>query len=138
MPAARQAPVNVCLGAALSLVLAISLSACRLSSREPVTLQYTYSWNEDRPAARALLERFTEQTGIHVKNIPVPQDTRDYVDLVRTLLEDGSGVDLLNIDLIWSPILEPHLTDLRPHLSAELPLIEPQLLPTYTVNGKLV
>jgi trehalose/maltose transport system substrate-binding protein len=142
MPDARQPPVmehNVGLGCTvLSVVLVVSLTACRQSPREPVTLQYTYSWNEDRPAARALFERFTEQTGIRVKNIPVPQDTRDYVDLVRKLLEDGSGVDLLNIDLIWSPILEPHLADLRPHLSGELPLIEPQLLPTYTVNGKLV
>ncbi len=123
---------------ALSVVLVISLTACRQSPRQPVTLQYTYSWNEDRPAARALFEQFTQQTGIRVKNIPVPQDTRDYVDLARKLLEDGSGVDLVNIDLIWSPVLEPDLADLRPHLSAELPLIEPQLLPAYTLNGKLV
>jgi trehalose/maltose transport system substrate-binding protein len=139
---ARQAPFferNVCLaGRALSAALVMLLVACRQSPREPVTLQYTYSWNVDQPAATALFHQFTEQTGIRVKNIPVPQDTRDYVDLARKLLEDGSGLDLLNIDLIWSPILESDLVDLRPHLAAELPLIEPQLLLSYTVNGKLV
>jgi trehalose/maltose transport system substrate-binding protein len=30
------------------------------------------------------------------------------------------------------------LIDLRPYLAAEIPLLEPQLLPSYTVNGKLV
>jgi trehalose/maltose transport system substrate-binding protein len=142
MPVARQTPFferNVCLGCrALSAVFAMLLIACRQSPQEPVTLQYTYSWNEDRPATRALFQQFTQQTGIRVKNIPVPQDSRNYVDLARKLLQDGSGLDLLNIDLIWPPILEPDLVDLRPHLAAELPLIEPQVLLSYTVNGKLV
>jgi trehalose/maltose transport system substrate-binding protein len=142
VPVAREALFcerNVCLGCcALSAVVVTSLIACRQPPQEPVTLQYTYSWNVDQPAARALFQKFTEQTGTRVKNIPVPQDTRDYVDLARKLLEDGSGLDLLNIDLIWSPILESDLVDLRPQLAAELPLIEPQLLLSYTVNGKLV
>jgi trehalose/maltose transport system substrate-binding protein len=103
-----------------------------------VTLRYTYSWNEDRPKARALLQQFTQETGIRVKSIPIPEATREYVDLARKLLEDGAGADLLNIDLIWSPILEPYLIDLRPYLAAEIPLLEPQLLTSYTVKEKLV
>ncbi len=101
-------------------------------------LQYTYSWNEDRPQTRALLQQFTQETGIRVKSIPVPEYTNDYLEVARKLLKDGSGVDLLNIDLIWSPILEPDSIDLQPYLAAEIPLLEPQLLPSYTVNGKLV
>ena len=120
------------------LLLAMSLICCRPSKQEPVTLKYAYSWNEDKPAIRARFDRFTQETGIRVKAIPIPQDTRDYVDLARTLLKDGSGLDLLNIDLIWSPILEPDLADLRPYLASEIPQFEPQLLPSYTVNGKLV
>jgi trehalose/maltose transport system substrate-binding protein len=111
---------------------------CRQSPREPVTLRYTYSWMEDRPKTRALFQQFTQETGIRVKSIPIPENTRQYVDLARKLLQDGSGPDLLNIDLIWSPILEPDLIDLRPYLAAEVPLLEPQLLPSYSVNGKLV
>ena len=119
-------------------LLGIALIGCRQSPREPVTLRYTYSWNEDRPKTRALLQQFTQETGIRVESIPIPEYTRDYVDLARKLLQDGSGPDLLNIDLIWSPILEPYLIDLQPYLAAEIPLLEPQLLPSYTVNGKLV
>ncbi|MEO8130233.1 MAG: extracellular solute-binding protein [Bryobacteraceae bacterium] len=116
----------------------IALIGCRQSQREAVTLQYTYSWNEDRPQTRALLQQFTQETAIRVKNIPIAEYTRDYIELAHKLLRDGSGADLLNIDLIWSPILEPDLIDLRPYLRAEIPLLEPQLLPSYTANGKLV
>src|SRR5580658_3671434 len=54
------------------LLLAITLIGCRQSPREPVALQYAYSWNEDRPQERALLQRFTQETGIRVTNIPIP------------------------------------------------------------------
>lgn len=120
------------------LLLGIALTGCRRSPREPVTLRYTYSWNEDKPEEQARLTRFTQETGIRVKNIAVPQYTRDYVELASKLLEDGSGADILNIDLIWSPTLAANLIDLRPYLAAEIPRLEPQLLPSYTVNGKLV
>ena len=93
---------------------------------------------EDKPQAKARLQQFTKETGIRVQGIPIPENTRDYVDLARKLLQDGSGPDLLNIDLIWSSILEPDLMDLRPYLDAEAPLLEPQLLSSYSVNGKLV
>src|SRR5438309_11249427 len=72
-------------------LLGIALIGCRQSPREPVTLRYTYSWNEDRPKTRALLQQFTQETGIRVKNIPIPQYTREYLDLARKLLQDGSG-----------------------------------------------
>jgi trehalose/maltose transport system substrate-binding protein len=119
-------------------LLGISLIGCRQAPRQPVTLRYTYSWNEDRPEIRALLQRFAQETGVRVQSIPIPEYTGDYLELSRKLLTDGSSTDLLNIDLIWSPILEPYLIDLRPYLADEIPLLEPQLLPSYTVNGKLV
>ena len=119
-------------------LLSIALAACRHAPPEPVTLQYTYSWNEDRPKARALFQQFTRESGVRVKNIPVPQYTREYVDLARKLFKGGSGPDVLNIDVVWAPLLEPDLVDLRPYLAAEISQLEPQLLPGYTVNGKLV
>ena len=119
-------------------LLGIGLIGCRQSPPEPVTLRYTYSWNEDRLATRALLRQFTKETGTRVKNIPIPEYTDDYLELARKFLKDGSGADLLNIDLIWSPMLEPDLIDLKPYLAAEIPLLEPQLLVSYTVKGKLV
>jgi trehalose/maltose transport system substrate-binding protein len=119
-------------------LLGLALTGCRQTPPEPVTLQYSYSFNEDRPEMRARLLQFTQATGIRVKSIPIPEYTRNYLDLARKLLHDGSGADLLNIDLIWSPILEPDLLDLRPYLGPEIALLEPQLLSSYTVNNKLV
>jgi trehalose/maltose transport system substrate-binding protein len=120
------------------LIPGLALLACRQAPPEPVTLRYTYSWNEDRPKTRALLEQFTGATGIRVRNIPIPQATREYLELARKLLTDSSGADLLNIDLIWSATLEPDLIDLKPELAAEIAQIEPEVLTSYTVNGKLV
>src|ERR1700681_382618 len=105
-------------------LLGIALIGCRQSPREPVTLRYTYSWNEDRPKTRALLQQFTQETGIRVKSIPIPEHTRDYLELARKLLKDGSGADLLNIDLIWAPILELELIDLQPYLAPEISLLD--------------
>jgi trehalose/maltose transport system substrate-binding protein len=120
------------------LLSAIALIGCRKTPREPVTLRFTYSWNEDRPQLKARLQQFTQETGIRVKNIPVGEYTGDYLELVRKLLKEGSDADLLNLDLIWAPILEPDLIDLRPYLAEEIAQIDPQLLASYTVNGKLV
>jgi trehalose/maltose transport system substrate-binding protein len=119
-------------------LLGMALIGCRQSPREPVALQYAYSWNEDRPQERALLQRFTQETGIRVTNIPIPEASREYVDLARKLLKSGSGPDLLNVDLIWTPILEPDLLDLQPYLAPEIAQLEPQLLRNYSVKGKLV
>jgi trehalose/maltose transport system substrate-binding protein len=119
-------------------LLGIALLGCRPSPREPMALQYTYSWNEDRPQERALLQQFTRETGIPVTNISIPQASREYVDLARTLLKNGSGPDLLNIDLIWTAVLEPDLLDLQPYLASEIARVDPELLRSYSINGKLV
>ena len=123
-------------------LLATELIGCRQSPREPVTLRYPHSWlsrPDDITRMAVLSQQFTQDTGIRITNIPTPESTHDYLELSRKLLrEGGSGVDLLNIDLIWSPLLEPDLIDLRPDLAAEIALIEPQLLPSYMANGKLV
>jgi trehalose/maltose transport system substrate-binding protein len=123
---------------AVVFLLGIALIGCRQSPEEPVTLQYAYSWNEDKPQERALLQRFTQETGIRVNNIPIPEASREYIDLARKLLKDGSGPDLLNVDLIWTPVLEPYLIDLQPYLAPEIAQLEPQLLRSYSLNGKLL
>src|ERR1700724_1736598 len=74
-------------------LLGIALIGCRPSPPEPVALQYIYSWNEDRPQERALLQRFRQETGIAVTNISIPEASREYVDLAHTLLKNGSGPD---------------------------------------------
>src|SRR5260370_39705912 len=78
------------------------------------------------------------ETGVYLKSFPVPETTLDQLDLSRKLLESGSGPDVLGIDLIWSGVLEEDLLDLRPYVAAEISLLEPKLLPSYYVGGKLV
>src|ERR1700759_2224185 len=101
----------------LVLLLGLALVGCRHTPPEPVTLQYTYSFNEDRPKTRTLMQQFTQATGIRVKSIPIPEYTGNYLELTRKRLREGSGADLLNVELVWSPILEPDLIDLRPYLT---------------------
>jgi len=129
-------------------LLAMALGACRQSPREPVTLNYfRLGWLsqsiESASASKAstapLLQRFTQETGIHLKNLPVPESTFDQLDLSRELLQEGeAGPDVLGIDMIWSAGLEQDLIDLRPHLTGEISLLEPQLMPSYTVGGRVV
>jgi trehalose/maltose transport system substrate-binding protein len=122
-------------------VLAIAFSACRQSKPVPVTLSYFrlgWSQPDDLPSAEPLSQRFVRETGIQLKSLPVPETTRDQLELSRALLSDKSGPDVLGVDLIWAGALEPDLIDLRPFLAGEIGSIDPRLLPAYEVNGKLV
>src|SRR6516225_7738368 len=93
-------------------LLAMALGACRQSAREPVTLNYfRLGWlsqsiesaNALKASAAPLLQQFTQETGIHLKNLPVPESTLDQLDLSRKLLQEGdAGPDVLGIDMIWS------------------------------------
>jgi len=127
--------------AAATFLLSMLLVSCRQSAQEPVTLSYfRLGWSQRLvlPAAERLSQQFTRETGVYLKSFPVPETTLDQLDLSRKLLESGSGPDVLGIDLIWSGVLEEDLLDLRPYLAAEISLLEPKLLPSYYVGGKLV
>jgi len=124
-------------------LLAMTLGGCRQPAREPVTLNYFrlgwFSQPDELSTAAPLLQQFTRQTNIQLKNLPVPESTLDQLGLSRKLLQErGSGPDVLGIDLIWSGVLEGNLIDLRPYLAAEISSLEPQLMPSYTVGGKVV
>jgi trehalose/maltose transport system substrate-binding protein len=125
------------------LLVAMSLDACSHPQpvRQPVTLSYFrlgWAQPDELPTAVSLSERFTRDTSIQLKSIPVPETTLDQLDVSRKLLESTSSPDVLGLDLIWSGVLQGDLIDLRPYLSQEISSIEPQLLPSYTVDGRLV
>ena len=126
----------------LIVVLAMLLDSCRQPAREPVTLTYPHGWwsePDELAKGAALSHQFTQETGIHIRNILTPENTLDGLDLLLKLLRRGSsGADVLDVDLIYSAVLEPDLIDLQPYSTAEISSIEPQLLPSYTVNGKVV
>jgi trehalose/maltose transport system substrate-binding protein len=118
------------------------LCDCQASKQEPITLSYFrlgWSQPDDLPSTEPLSQRFTRETGIHLRSLPVPETTLDQLDLSRKLLkEGGSGPDVVNIDVIWPGVLERDLVDLRHELGDEITSLEPQLLRSYQVDGKLV
>jgi len=135
-------PAALVCWAALGIVsVALFASSCGSPSREPVTLSYFrlgWSQPDEPPSAQSLSQRFVRETGIQLRNLPVPENTLDQLALSKKLLTGGSGPDVLGVDLIWSGVLAGDLIDLRAALASELPSLAPQLLPSYTVNGKLV
>jgi trehalose/maltose transport system substrate-binding protein len=121
--------------------LTMLLGSCGRRATETVTLSYFrlgWSQPDELPTAEPLSQKFIRETGIHLKNLPVPENTVDQLDLSRKILEGSSGPDVLGIDMIWSGVLEPDLMDLGPYFAAEIPSLDPQLLLSYTVDRKLV
>jgi len=124
-------------------ILLLSLpSGCHVTKPEPTTVSYLrlgWAQPDDLPEMEPLLQQFTRETGIRVRDLPVPETTFDQLELSRRLLKQvGSGPDVLNIDVIWPGVLEPDLVDLRHDLTDELNSLEPQLLQSYAAEGKLV
>ena len=126
----------------LGIPLLLVLGGCHTSKREPKGLSYLrlgWSQPDDLPGTEPLPLQFTRETGIHVRDLPVPETALDQLELSRRLLQQvGSGPDVLNIDVIWSGVLEPDLVDLRHDLADEINSLEPQLLQSYAAEGKLV
>jgi hypothetical protein len=59
-------------------VMALGACACRQTAREPVTLSYFrlgWAQPDELPTAEGLSQRFTRETGIRLKSIPVPETT---------------------------------------------------------------
>jgi trehalose/maltose transport system substrate-binding protein len=86
-----------------------------------------------------LAVQFTRETGIQLRDLPVPEATLDQLNLSRQLLEERSAnLDVLNVDVIWPGMLDRDLIDLRHELPDEIAALEPQLVTSYEVDGKLV
>jgi len=130
-----------CLTAGI-LFLAMLLGSCGRPAPEPVTLNFPHGWwsEPDEIAKNAALARqFTQETGIRIRDIPEPENTQAALDLKLKLLKLGSaGADIVHVDLIYSAVLAPELIDLQPYAAAEISSLEPQLLTSYSVGGKIV
>jgi trehalose/maltose transport system substrate-binding protein len=121
-------------------VLLLLQCGCHTSRQKPISLTYFrlgWSQPDDLPRMESLPRQFTRQTGIHLRDLPVPEGTQEQLNLSRKLLQEHN-VDVLNIDVIWPGMLEQDLIDLRPELADEISSFEPQLLASYEVDGKLV
>src|SRR5206468_12331172 len=96
----QHTPANGMLGI---LLVSLVLGGCHTSKPEPTSLTYLrlgWSQPDDLPGTEPLPQQFTRETGIHVRDLPVPETTLDQLELSRRLLKQvGSGPDVLNIDV---------------------------------------
>lgn len=137
----RPAPSR--LAALIGLVLFCFSPACsRQQPNKPVTVTFLdLEWDiHDRlPGLAQDLQDFTQETGIQIKRLPGPDGSLNQLALWRELLEKGSGApDVCNIDVNWSGILAPYLTDLKPYFADEIASQDPIVIGSYTVGGNLV
>ena len=113
-------------------------------SKESVTVtfidpEWSHDLTEHTVVADDRLKDFTQETGIGVKHLPTPETTLDQLDLVRKLLrQENSSPDVNGIDVIWPGALSDELIDLKSYLGPELSSINPDVVATFTVKGKLV
>jgi len=125
----------------LGLLVLWILGGCHSAKQEPTTVSYLrlgWSQPDDLPEIESLLQQFTRETGIRVRDLPVPETTLDQLDLSRGLLKRAAaGPDVLAVDVIWLGVLQPDLVDLQHDLADEFPPFEPRLLRSYEADGKL-
>jgi trehalose/maltose transport system substrate-binding protein len=128
----------------LAAVLSLSLNCSRRPSDDPVTITFLDpQWAHDPSGLGNLdpderLEGFTRLTGIRVRHLPVPEAALDQLEAVRAELRKPSPPDVSSIDVFWPGILSEELTDLKPYLSTEFTSMNPSVVASYTVNGRLV
>src|SRR5246127_4973102 len=86
------------------------------------------------------LAEFTRQTGIRVEFLPAPETAAEQLATWQKLLEGGpKAPDVYSVDVIWPPILAENLLDLRKYIpEQEIQAHFPELIASYTVNGRLV
>ena len=129
-------------GAAGILLLSLMLEGCRPSARDPVTvtvLDPEWSQPDELPAAEHESQEFTRETGVLVKHLLVPETSLSQLGLSRKLLQEGGpSPDVLGIDVVWPGILNEYLIDLKPYAATELSSEDPELVASYTVDGKVV
>ena len=123
------------------LLLFCGVEGCQQPPGKPVivtVLDPEWSQPDVSPQAQEEAEQFTRETGIRVEHPLIPETPLDQLALSRKLLQGGSPPDVLGIDVIWPGLLNNYLIDLKPYFADELSSLDPELVASYTVDGKIV
>ncbi|PYX40561.1 MAG: hypothetical protein DMG83_26440 [Acidobacteria bacterium] len=56
----------------------------------------------------------------------------------KLLRAHSASPDLIGIDVIWPEIIDEYLLDLKPYFSSEISSLDPDLIASFTVKGKVV
>jgi trehalose/maltose transport system substrate-binding protein len=129
-------------------VVGIILSACLFSSchkpAQPVTITYFDSDfrgvpGDHRMIPEAYLQEFARETGIHVNDLPTPEDNGSKLNLAMDWLHSGApSPDLYGVDMIWTGEMGDYLVDLQPYFASEISSEDPELVASNRVQGKVV
>jgi len=111
-------------------------------STEPVTISFA-GWGPAATAelmtVRGSLDRFTQQTGIHVNFTPGVESATHRLQLYsKSLAEKSATPDVYYVDIVWPALLADGLLDLNPYLAEDAKEFLPALVQNDTVDGRLV
>jgi trehalose/maltose transport system substrate-binding protein len=125
------------------LLSVVFFPACRKTA-QPVTITFFDSDGRGVPGDHrmvpdAYLQEFTRETGIHVNDLPTPEDTNSKLDLAMDLLRSGApSPDLYGVDTIWTGTMGDYLIDLQPYFASEISSEDPAIIESYRIHGKVV
>src|SRR5271169_4911183 len=118
------------LGMAGILLPVLLLSGCRKPA-EPVTITFFDSDGRGVPGDHrmipdAYLQEFTRETGIHVNDLPTPEDNHSKYDLAMDLLRSGApSPDVYGVDTVWTGVMGDYLIDLQPYFASAISSEDP-------------
>jgi len=88
---------------------------------------------------RGVLRDFLSRQGFDLQYIPAFESTQNRLSLYRKLLASHvAQPDIFELDVVWPPTLADGLLDLKPYLGNEVEAFFPEVMKTYTIQGRLV
>src|SRR5580693_7579839 len=126
------------------ILLSVSFVSGCSKPAPPVTITFFDSDGRGVPGDHrmvpdAYLQEFTRETGIHVNDLPTPEDSNSKLDLAMDLLRSGApSPDLYGVDTIWTGTMGDYLIDLQPYFASEISSEDPAIIESYRIHGKVV
>ncbi|WP_298235156.1 ABC transporter substrate-binding protein [uncultured Azohydromonas sp.] len=121
------------------LVGAVGIAAA-LASAQAATLTISCtSVGVDFETCKRHSAQWAARTGHTVKVFTLPNSSTDMLSLLRQMFAArSSGLDVLNIDVVWPGVFKDHLLDLKPYSKGAEKDHFPAIVANNTVAGKLL